>query len=77
VNNGYFTLRPYTFLIISLSVLRMRDVSDKSCRENRNTHFVFIKFFYWHLLGYVEKYCRAGQATDGSMVAHVHCLLDK
>jgi len=36
----------YTFLIISRSVLlRMRNVSDKSCRENQNTHFVF-SFFY-------------------------------
>ena len=32
--------------IISLSVLvRMRNVSDKSCRENQNTHFVFSDFF--------------------------------
>jgi hypothetical protein len=30
----------YTFLIISRSVLlRMRNVSDKSCTENQNTHF--------------------------------------
>jgi len=36
----------YTFIIISRSVLlRMRNVSDKSCRENRNTHFVFNNFF--------------------------------
>ena len=36
----------YTFLIISRSVtLRMRNVSDKICRGNQNTHFVFIKFF--------------------------------
>jgi len=34
-------------------------------------------FFWWHLFGYEEKYCRASHATDGSMVAHVHCLLDK
>jgi len=32
----------FTFLIISRSVLlRMRCVSDKSCRENQKTHFVF------------------------------------
>ena len=32
----------YTFLIISHSVLlRMRNVSDKTCRENQNTHFIF------------------------------------
>jgi len=30
-----------TFLIISSSVLlRMRNVSDQSCRENQNTHFM-------------------------------------
>jgi len=29
----------YTFLIVSRSILiRMRNVSDKSCRENQNTH---------------------------------------
>jgi hypothetical protein len=30
----------YTFVIISLQVLRkMRDVSDKLCRENQNTFY--------------------------------------
>jgi hypothetical protein len=34
------------FLIISCSVLlRMRNVSDKSCTENKNTHFVVGNFF--------------------------------
>ena len=27
-------------------LLKMRKVSEKSCRENQNTHFVFDKFFY-------------------------------
>ena len=37
----------YTFLIISrLFLLRMRNVSDKSCRENLNTYIVFSKFFF-------------------------------
>jgi len=32
----------YTFLIFSLSFLvKMRNVSNKSRRETRNTHFVF------------------------------------
>ena len=36
----------YIFFIISRSfVLRMKNVSDKSCRENQNTHFVFSNFF--------------------------------
>jgi hypothetical protein len=33
-------------MIISRSfLLRMRNVSDKSCRENQNTHFMFKVFF--------------------------------
>ena len=36
----------YTFLIISRSVLlRMRNVSDKTCRESQNTHFIFNNIF--------------------------------
>ena len=36
----------YTFLIISHSfLLRMRNVSGKSCRENKNTHFMLNNFF--------------------------------
>jgi len=35
-----------TSLIISrITVLKTRNVSDKRCRENRNTHFVFSNFF--------------------------------
>jgi hypothetical protein len=37
----------YTFSVISRSVLlRMKNVSDKSCRETRNTHFMFSNVFY-------------------------------
>jgi hypothetical protein len=42
------------------------------------THFVFSKFFFrksCRLWDNVEKYCRAGQATDDSM-EHAHCVLD-
>jgi len=35
----------YTFLIISRSVLIMRNISNESCRENQNTYFVFSDFF--------------------------------
>jgi len=36
----------YTFFIISHSVLlRIGNVSDKSCRETWNTHFIFNNFF--------------------------------
>ena len=38
----------YTFFTISCSfLLRMRYVSDKSCRENQNTHFVFSNLFFF------------------------------
>jgi len=37
----------YTFLITSHSVLvRMKNISNKTCRENQNTHFVFSDFFF-------------------------------
>jgi hypothetical protein len=68
----------YTFMIRSRSVLlRMRNVSDNSCRENQNTHFVFSDFFRksCRLWDNVGKYGRAGQGTDGNMV-HAHCVLD-
>ena len=42
------TLREYigTFMIISRSLLlRMRNVSDESCRESPNAHCMFNNFF--------------------------------
>jgi hypothetical protein len=68
----------YTFVMISRSVLlRMVNVSDKYCRENQNTHFPVIfggmggSCPLWNK---VEKYCRAGQATNDNM-ALAHCVL--
>ena len=66
------------FFIISLSILlRMRNVSDKSCRENQNTHFVFSNFVQksYRLRENVKKYCRAGQGADDNR-AHMHSMLD-
>jgi hypothetical protein len=41
-NNGTLHKDLCTFMIISRSILlRMRNVSDKSCTENQNTHFMF------------------------------------
>jgi hypothetical protein len=35
-----------TFMLISrLIILGMKNVSDKSCTENQNTHFMFNSFF--------------------------------
>jgi hypothetical protein len=37
----------YTFLIIScLFLLRIRNVSDKRCRDNQSTHFTFNNYFF-------------------------------
>jgi hypothetical protein len=64
-NNGTLYEARYTFLIIPRSVLRMENVSRKSCVGNQNTHFVFSNFLskIVSLSDDVEKYCRAGQAT--------------
>jgi len=36
----------YTFLIMSrLILLRMKNISDKICRENENTLYMFNNFF--------------------------------
>jgi hypothetical protein len=41
LNEGIFK-----FIIVSEGILlRMRNVSDKTCRENQNTHFMFNKVF--------------------------------
>jgi len=66
----------------------MRNVSDKSCRENHNTHCVYSNFlfFFENRAVYeiiLEKYGRAGQATDGNMMrcrksariqTNIHCI---
>jgi hypothetical protein len=64
-------------LLISHSVLfRMINISVKHRRKYQNTHIMFNKIFRksCRLWGSVEKYSRAGQATDGNM-AHAECML--
>jgi hypothetical protein len=63
------------FVIISCwSIRKMRNVSDKSCRENQNTHFVFNNFFprkscrFWDN---VEKYDRARHSINDSVIRHL------
>jgi len=59
-------------LIIYLSVLlRMRNVSDKTCRESQNTYFMFSNFFFQKscpLWDNVGKYGRAGEATGNNVL---------
>ena len=64
------------FFIISCSLLlRMKNVSDKSCRENRNTHFMFKNFFRksCRLWDNVKKKSRAEQATDEKRRMRIAC----
>jgi len=73
---GIFHEYQYIFLIIPRSLLlRMRNVSDKSCGENQNTHAKFIFRKSCRLWKNVEKYSTARQATDDSM-AQAHYVMD-
>ena len=60
----------------------MRNVSDKSCRENQNTHFMFNNFFFrkscW-VGDNVEKCDGARQATDDNIIRHMcfACWINK
>jgi len=78
-NSRYFAWRPTCIFIISpLVIFRMRNVSDTSCKEKQNTHFMCVTFFFFrkccHLRGNVERYSRAGQPRDDNM-AHTHSML--
>jgi hypothetical protein len=48
-NNGYFTWRPiYIYIYIYIyrsNLLWIKNISDKICRENHNTHLAFSSFF--------------------------------
>jgi hypothetical protein len=59
----------------------MRDISDKICRENQNTHFVFSNFFQksCRLWNDVEKYGIAGQAADDDIIRRMRfaCCVTK
>jgi hypothetical protein len=62
----------FTFVTISRrTLLRMINVSYKSCRENQNTYFTVSKFFFgksWCLYDNVEKYGGVGEATDEKII---------
>ena len=66
-------------IIPRLVLLRMRNISDKMCRENQNTHTRMlcpVTFFqkWWRQWDNVEKYSTAEQARVDIM-AHAHCML--
>jgi hypothetical protein len=60
-----------TFMIISpLVFLRIRNVSEKRCRKNRNTNCMFRNFFskIVPFVSYVAKYGTARQPTDDNTI---------
>jgi hypothetical protein len=61
----------YIYDSISLNSSKMRTVSDKSCRENQNTHFMFHNFFFLlkpcRLWDNVEKYGTARRGTEDNI----------
>ena len=74
--NGYFTWIPIYFVVSRSDVLRVKNFSLKSRRDNQNTHFIFHNFFFrksCHVWDNVKN--RGRQATDDNMV-HAHCMLD-
>jgi hypothetical protein len=56
-------------------LLRMRNVSDRSCRENKKTHFMFNNIFL-KVLPFMRKCGIARQVTDYINMAHAYCLPD-
>jgi hypothetical protein len=67
------------FMTISRStLLLMRNLWDRICRENQNTHFMRNNCFSRKLRRFwdnVEKCGTAREATD-DYIAHAHCMLD-
>jgi len=56
----------------------MRNVSEKVVEKIKTLILFSATFFFFkpcRLYDNVEKYCRAGQATDDN-IAHAHCMLD-
>ena len=68
------TLHVYlcTFMVTSCwHIRRIRDISDISCRDNPNTHFLVNNFFFRksrRLWDNVEKYRTVGQVTDANII---------
>jgi hypothetical protein len=62
----------YIFDNIAQILLKMKNGSDKYCRENQNTHFMFSIFLFRKSCAIYEimwkKYGTAGQATDDSII---------
>jgi hypothetical protein len=63
-----------TLVILSRWIFfRMRNFSDRRCRENQNTHFMLSNFFQkLHHVWDNEKYGTAREVTDDNIIWHIH-----
>jgi len=70
-----------TFLIISGSVLlKMRNFTDISCRENQNTHLVFSNFYFKKSCSLFDKYKNIVELGRSQMTIwriHIACRIPK
>jgi len=65
-NNGYFSWRPMHIKTARWILLRMRNVSNKSCRENRKIQFICDNFFP-QIVPFMRE-CGTRQVTDDNIV---------
>jgi hypothetical protein len=72
---GSSTVHIYTQTVHRTTQLT-KNVWNKTCRQNQNTHFISNNFFRKsrRLWDKVQKYFRSGQATDDNRT-HAHCML--
>jgi len=70
----------FFYLTLLISSYNMKCLKQNS-RENQITHFAFSNIFFFRkscrLWDNVGKYCRAGQATDGSWSIRISCWITK
>ena len=54
-------------------VLRTRNVSDKSCWENQNTHFMFNNFFFPKIVPFM-RWCEKKKYGTGRQASHYNII---
>jgi hypothetical protein len=75
-SNGYLTWCPiYTFIISHSILLIMRNVSNKYCRENQNTHFMFNNFFSPKIVPFMRQYGKILYSQAGHRRQYGACAL--
>ena len=70
----------YTVVFVSRSIFRMKNVSSKSLRGNRNNYFMFRTFFFSEnaVLSEImwKNMVRATQKATDDNISHADCMLD-